>query len=356
MGISALNARVTILGMNDRAAWQGFLARLGGDAQDIYFDPRYLDLCAGKDAHVEAFGYEEGGEIFFMPYLKYAVNPAYSKAKAYDVESPYGYSGPLSTSMENGFLARAWEHFSQHCRQNAIMAAFIRFHALLENHRLIVALGIERSNPVVVLDLGQTGEEIWQGYSPNTRTHLRRAQKKDVTVRQVTGREGLRAFQKVYYKTMDRLKAREYYYFDDVYFDKIARDLEGHYAVFLASVDEVVIAGALVWLSSSRAYYHLSANLEEYKDHSAPSLLRHEAIMACKQGGMKQILFGGGKSPDPNDPLFLFKKGFSRETADFFVGKFVFIEELYQNACRAWEHQHPDLQEKTRGYFLKYKG
>jgi hypothetical protein len=356
MGISSIKLGSTVCSLSNRSVWDKVLEQLksyGG--LDIYFQYAYHDLYALGESQVEAYSYQFGQQCFFLPYIKSPIDllPGF-----FDIESAYGYGGPLSNSCDESFLKEAWDDFYKYAKQENIIAGFIRFHALLNNEQMasrVEFANIQPMNQVVILTLSKDEQAIWQGYSANTRNNIRSSQRKGVVIECKSDRQGLRIFQQMYYKTMDQLNAQEYYYFNDRYFDKIAQSLDGSYEVYLAVINGIYIGGALVLITDDFVYYHLSANLKDYRQYDAASLLRHSVIMAHLNGKRRILLFGGGKTAAVNDSLLIFKQGFSPERSQFYVGKMILDQEKYETLIAKWAKQFPTLVDQYKYHLLKYK-
>lgn len=356
MGTSAI--KHSVIGSGDLKSWNSALERLSASGgRDIYFQLPYISLYRKTESEVEAYIYEEGGEVFFLPYLKYPIPSQYAE-ECFDIESAYGYGGPLSTSREPEFLKRAWQDFFEYAASAKIIAGFLRFHSLLRNEALAQAAdvpGVQFSNTVVTLTLNKSKDAIIKDYSENTRTRVRKAERLGVAVTKGETSAFIKRFQGLYYKTMDQLNAREDYYFSDGYFAAIGTELKGSFKVYLAQVNGEDIGGALVLFSKDYISYHLSANLKEARAFEPATLLRHSVIMDALESSKQAILFGGGKTADPKDSLFVFKKGFSKETAEFYVGKLVFDRERYKAVCEQWAKLNPEKIKTYGAYFLRYK-
>ncbi|MFZ8281143.1 hypothetical protein ACO1KQ_14480, partial [Staphylococcus aureus] len=52
-----------------------------------------------------------------------------------DIETVYGYTGPLANGAAPDFLERAWRGFAQWVRDQGVVSEFCRFHPLLETER-----------------------------------------------------------------------------------------------------------------------------------------------------------------------------------------------------------------------------
>ena len=148
--------------------------------------------------------------------------------------------------------------------------------------------------------------------------------------------------------------ASKHYFFEDEFFIRIGKYLMGQYIVYLSYYKSKCIGGALVLISDDYIHYHLSATEQETRKLGTANLLRHTAITDHLKK-KKAIHFGGGNTNDPNDSLFKYKKGFSKELLNFYIGKVTICKESYDNVCRKWSDNHPVKNKEYNHIFLKYR-
>ena len=89
--------------------------------------------------------------------------------------------------------------------------------------------------------------------------------------------------------------------------------------------------------------------------YGVSSLLRHEIINYYLKEKIEKINFGGGLTKDKDDPLLVFKKGFSKKTEEYYIGKCMFDNKLYNKLCKTWNDKYKKNNEKFSNYFLKYR-
>lgn len=100
-----MDQKTQIISADEKKQWHDQLSFFASKGLgDICFLPEYVNLYAKGNSVAEAFIYEEGGERFFFPYLKSRVNEAFSQNELYDLETAYGYGGPLATTEEKSFF------------------------------------------------------------------------------------------------------------------------------------------------------------------------------------------------------------------------------------------------------------
>lgn len=150
---------------------------------------------------------------------------------------------------------------------------------------------------------------------------------------------------------MDKDKAREYYYFEDKFYQSILEDLSENSQVFWAEKDGIIIAVSIILECNGMMNYHLSGNLQEYNSFAPTNLLLYKAALWGSAHGLKTLYLGGGVGSD-NDNLFKFKSSFYKQGVhQFYVGRKVFNFDVYQTLAmmRADDISNVD-------YFPVYRG
>ena len=104
----------------------------------------------------------------------------------------------------------------------------------------------------------------------------------------------------------------------------------------------VVIGGAVVLLADRFAHYHLSSSLRDYFSYAPNNMLRHAVISGLLRQRWTRLHFGGGRGPDPKDSLFKFKRMFSKQEAQFYIGSFIADEAVYESLRSDWVRANPD--------------
>ncbi|MBF0619623.1 MAG: GNAT family N-acetyltransferase, partial [Candidatus Omnitrophica bacterium] len=202
--------------------WGTHLDRLGF-GQDIYFSESYLRLAAGLGETPECFVYEEKDEFFLFPYIKKPVSIL--DQEAYDFESAYGYGGPLTNSMDRGFISRAVQEMFIEMRRSKLIAGFIRFHPLLANEEIFAGqkdIHVLFDRKTVFMDLSVGQEVLWKEHlHPKHRNAIREAENSGLLFEIDEELRLLDQFKMLYFETMDRVGADRYYFFDDRYFDAL---------------------------------------------------------------------------------------------------------------------------------------
>ena len=316
---------------------------LPDEQKSPYLHPYYVITDALRDRDLEPvfFIYKDGGEIFYYAFHMGKI----SGTHFYDIQSPYAYGGPLSSTRDASFLFRAWHAYISWCRVNNIMAEFVRFHPRLENWRNYPG-EIQDMRETVWIDLQQ--EDLFSSYSNRVRTAIRKAQKNELLVEWVNTEHSYRIFNDLYTRAMDCLQADHFYYFPWSYFQNLREGQQSYLAI--CRKHEEVLAAALFLKEAHIMEYHLSASNLNGKKYSASNLLLNQAAIMAREIGCRVLHLGGGTDNQADNPLLFFKSGFSPKRAFFRIGKIVHAPEQYMKMQENWQDTYGQCNEKTLFY------
>lgn len=318
--------------------WNESIERLPREKQDIYFLNYYFLFWDEKIyGQAEMFVYEEGAKIGLYSYMKHPIWENGLQGEYYDIETVYGYGGPLVNSDDEEFRTRFEEAFLEYCAKEKIVAEFIRFHPLIRNESVFRSnIQVLHNRKTVVLNLEQELDEIWmQQISTQNRSTIRKCMKNNLRVEESSQYE---AFMSIYNDTMKKVGADDFYLFDEEYFKKLQAD--EHCTLLCVKEGECVLAAAVFMGYGDYFHYHLSGSRKEALKLSPNNILLWEAIQYGKAHGYKKMHFGGGLTDSTEDNLFRFKSKFSREYADFYIGKRIHNEDIYRDLIINWEKIH----------------
>jgi hypothetical protein len=305
--------------------------------------PFYVVSDAQRDQDLRPvfFIYEGGGETYY-----HGFHVAEVKGTGFsDIQSPYGYGGPIASSENVEFLAGAWEAYSDWCRQNSILVEFIRFHPLLENWRYHGGEVIDDRQTVWV-DLGVG--DLLMTYSIRVRTAVRKAIKEGLRVEWVDANRFTEIFPEMYRTTMAQINADDFYVFNDDYFERLLRWDMVHLAVCFK--ENEALGGAIFFAGKVHMEYHLSASTPVGKQLAATNLILHEAALLGQRLGCRFLHLGGGTDSREDNPLQFFKAGFSSHRGMFKIGKQVHQHEAYAALKDEWLENHGTVSNRILFY------
>lgn len=309
---------------------------------DIYYQRAYSALYEQGCEYFENT-YQEGEKYAKFTALKRRITRVSGveiQEELYDLETPYGYGGPLSNSTDQAFLQRAFKAYRRHCQQQHIVCEFIRFHpfnALAENSNLYDMRSLERQ--VVIVDLELSSKMRRQHYSQTTRNIVKKAAT-NLTVQN----KGvpLSEFIALYYDTMQKNAASDFFYFEKPYFEALIK-IQGVNLLAIQKEQQYASIGIFM-CSNELAHYHLSANNCELAKDNGNYLLLDIAFEHAKAHGCRYMILGGGRTSSPEDSLFKFKSKFSPIHKEFYIGGLDFLPEKRRQLNQLWIEQNPQRQ------------
>jgi len=324
---------------------------------DIYFLPEYHRAYElNGDGKACAFVAEEGSHILFYPFFMRPIEKVGSKPMCetwYDIETVYGYSGPLCTTTDMIFLAGAWTAFATWCQESHIVAEFVRFNPLMQNYLYMDPSCVVRDRETVIVRLDCSEEELWEGYPSVQRNMVRKALKMNMVCEKISPTKGLSVFKGLYGETMDRIEADQYYRFSDAYFNHLSHALGEKIDLFIVQYENRVVAAALLLVNGDRIHYHLAGSDAHYRKYAPNNLLLHTVAQWGHKNGFRYLHLGGGRTAAPDDALFRFKASISRLRLPFHIGRRVHNQNVYERLCAEWMQQ---MDVKVRPpYFLLYR-
>ncbi len=321
---------IKIYDITQAEAWDSIVK--GFARYDVYY----------LSGYVKAFQIHGDGEPQLLYYESEGLKAIYLYMKRqttiegyYDSVTPYGYGGTLFEGDTSEDKLRAfWMAYVEKMKEGGIVDNFVRYHPVLKN-------AVPMKDVSNVIDLGKTiafdltsPEVIWENIISKNRNMIRKAEKNGIEIRHGKGLELFKDFKRIYNATMEKDHAEEYYFFEDVFYESIDRDLKDHYEMFYAVMDGQIIAMSIMLFANDQMHYHLSGSLIEYR-HLAPSnlLLYKAALWGCEQG-YKTFHLGGGVGSG-EDNLYKFKAAFNRNSDyQFSIGKEIFDHKKYDELVK----------------------
>jgi len=345
-----------VVGVEDPQEWKDALRHQ--ERTDIYFYPEYHRVHElNGDGIAKTFVAQQGSDVLVYPFMLKPIAEVAGEAlqePRFDIETVYGYGGPLANTTDPAFLSRAWAAFASWCEDVHIVAEFIRFHPLLMTHRFAdPGCVISRDRETILLELDSDEEALWNKYSSVHRNNIRKAKKNGLRCEEMEPREGMEVFLGLYLDTMRRVRASEYYFFSDQYFDGLVDLLGGRLRLFVVRKDDLTVAASLFLVHGDTVHYHLSASLEAYKTFKPINLLLHTVALWCLARGHRHLHLGGGRTPSSDDSLLTFKASISGVRRDYYTGRRIRDAAAYEALCQKWMTLH-HLSERP-GYFLLYR-
>ncbi len=308
---------------------------------DIYFEPKYGKLYEKiENGKCEVFKYESDlGSIQHM-FIKRKIPIEIDDKEYFDIVTPYGYGGPVILNYvddkRNKLIEEFINSFKDYCSNNNIVSEFIRFHPVIGNaNDFNDYYDISYIRNTVGTNLMDFDDPFQSEFSKSCRKRIRKAMKAGVSYRITEKPKDIGKFKEIYYSTMDRNNASNYYYFDDHYFDLCLKYFKNNLLLVEAIYKEQTIAMGFYFIYKYYIHIHLSGTLTEFLNLSPAYILRYAVTEWGKEKGFKLIHHGGGRTNDPNDSLYQFKKRFGNNTDfKFYIGKKIWDLKNYKELCK----------------------
>lgn len=307
---------------------------------DIYFTKRYGQLCEQiEGGRCESFDFESrNGKIHHM-FIKRPIHQVIDGVQYYDLITPYGYGGPLMNSSckerKINLCIEFKDRFMKYCNNNHIVSEFVRFHPVFNNALDFANIySPDCIRKTLGTNLGAYEDPVQSEFSKGCRKSIRQALRKGISFRVTEKPDNIDGFMDIYYSSMKRDNAAEFYYFDKTYFVNMLLLLKNNLLFVEAIYEEKAIAAGLYFISDGMIHIHLSGTLSEYLYLSPAYILRYATTLWGKEHGYKMIHHGGGTSNAIDNSLYLFKKQFAKNTEfDFYVGKKIWNQNAYDKLC-----------------------
>jgi hypothetical protein len=336
--------------------WQAALA--GPLRTDIYFLPEYHRVYERNgDGIAKAFVAQAEDKVLFYPFMVRPIEKVAGEAlqeEWFDIETVYGYSGPVANTTDAAFLSEAWQFFSDWCRNQRIVAEFVRFSPLLENYRTAPSsLAVAFDRETVVVEFDGHEESLWKNYTHAHRKQIRKAQRNGLLCHEMEPALGMSTFKALYYQTMQRNKAGQYYFFSDAYFEALVTLLGKAVRIFVVRYGGLIIEASLLLVHENTVYDHLRGSVEGYHGLGPNNLLLHKVALWCLEHKYRRFHLGGGRTPSPDDSLLRFKANMSKLRRRYHTGRRVHNKEAYEALCLRWM-KTTNVQIRPN-YFLLYR-
>ncbi|MGH2465522.1 MAG: GNAT family N-acetyltransferase [Candidatus Limnocylindrales bacterium] len=332
--MSGAAIRVDVVRPGD-PAWEGWLEHIPSDVFHSGGYHTYSEESGEGQAYLLVVGDADRGLAW--PYLLRDLEGQFGTdgRGLADVVSVYGYPGPLAWGCTPGepFLGHAWREIQAVWRSQGAITAFTRFHPLLGNASLASGMLIEGAeaaapDPIVAngrtvsvdLTLGYDGARA--AYGRDLRREVDRAHRQGLETSVDTDWTELATFARLYNETMLRLRASDFYLFQEADFWRLRAALGDHLHLLVTRLDGVVVAAGLFTSWERIIEWFLVGTDSAYSALSPSKPLVDFAIgWAIEQGG--EVLHLGGGRGGAQDSLLWFKGRFSPRRHTFHTGRWL---------------------------------
>ena len=284
-----------------------------------YHQKEYARLNLAKNDKIFEFNYKEN----FLEFYNISIKSKIPNTDFYDLCSPYGFAGIICNTNDVSFIKRALNAQKEQALKQNIIAEFMRFNPCsnigenLKNSLDFFAKG--NSNVAVYCDNSR-----FNFYSSRLKSKINKA-KREIYVKQSSNIE---QFVALYYETMKRNNATDFYFFKQEYFENLLKNKNT--IMFEACFNGKIISMAIFIFDERAMFYHLGANSTEQMKSNNNEI---DTIVECAvdfayNKGIPLCYLGGGV--EENDELFAFKKQFASFITPFYIGGVIYNKEIYE--------------------------
>jgi hypothetical protein len=337
--------RAALVGVDD-PRW---VRNLRLSTHDFYHHPTYVALdAAHQRGEPRALVVEASGKFLLLPLVIRSV-----PGGGMDAVSPYGYPGPvIHGTKDPEFVSEALSVGIELLRFEGIVSLFVRLHPILNPTPPTGVGTVIRHGHTIAVDLAQPEELQWTQTRRDHRRAIRRSERAGHRVRVDTTWEHLATFKQLYRKTMKRVGAAPYYFFDDTYFDGMRAAFPGRAHLVLVEVDGHVATAAIEVETCGIMQDHLAGTDERFLQFQPEKLMINFVRQWAKQRGNRWLHLGGGVGGNA-DSLLKFKQGFSPVRSPFHTLRVVVRESEYRRLVVARDPQVDPFD--LSGFFPAYR-
>ena len=354
---------VSIYTIDQSESWMNKISSLPDGIQDIYSTPKYYELNELiNEGKAYCFIYYNDNGYVIYPFLSNPISTLELinfNNEFYDIQGAYGYNGILTSSTSPLLIKEFHREFLTYCKDTNIIAEFTRFNPIINNSTFSKYLDISCVNRNIIVDLTLSKDYIWKNlFADSVRKNVKKAHRHGLTVSRVPGnkmsKNWFNKFKRIYFDTLRRRNADDFYYFNKEYFTFLNRKLGTSSTYFFTLLGHDVIACELVIHYKYNSYSFLGGTLPQYFDMRPNDLLKVEIINSLKKNGFRYFCLGGGLKE--NDGIYAYKKRFSMNgERKFYIGKRVHNKNVYEKLVKTWKKKYPDKEKIYNNVFLKYR-
>lgn len=319
--------------------WKNLLKEIGN--YDFYHTFDYHELSKSDQEKPILISYKEGEVSIALPLLLRKI----FDTSYYDITSVYGYAGPVQKGVDNSFDNNRFAYyFKEFLIENNIVSVFSRLNPfiahqedILEGLGEVIALG-----KVVNIDITEPVDDQRVKFSSTTKRYINRARRL-CSVRPLESKEDIKAFKDLYYENMDRVDAKDSYYFKERYFNQFIESEDFETDVLLAIYNETqeIISAAMMVKTNNIIQYHISGTRNDYLHLTPIRLLIDDTRIKGTADNYTYFNLGGGLG-SAEDSLFKFKSSFSKDHKDFKIWKYIVNSEVYMDLCNTYANGSSD--------------
>lgn len=321
---------INILDSSQQSMWKQYVERC--DDYDMYHTWEYHKISENnKEGAPILFVYSDEDKLIVFPILVREIPDSSYK----DATSCYGYVGPISRGdLTQADVLKFQEAFIKYCNQENIIAVFSRLHPLLSQDTILNNLGaITQNSLTITVDLKQTLQEQRAHYRKSTKSEINKL-RRIASIQWVDPtQENIDSFMSIYNENMKRVDASAHFFFSSSYYQSLLNATEFNTKLAFVTLEGERIATSLFTFCNHTIQYHLSGTRNAHLNLAPVKLILDEVRLMGTQEGFLNFHLGGGTGLDQQDPLFRFKRAFSKKETIFKTFNLVVNHTAYNDLC-----------------------
>lgn len=229
-----------------------------------------------------------------------------------------------------GFPELALKKFKRVLREKNVCAAFFRMHPILSHNFKEISPPdtCTAHGETISVDLTLSESQIWAHTRKGHQSTINKCKRLNFTGRVVDYRQYMNEFIAIYEETMNRVKAKESYYFTRDYFEDLAK-LGEKIHLCLVDLDNEIASACLFFECCGIVQAHLGGTKNKFLNSSPFNLMLDYVRYWAKERGNEFLHLGGGVGGSTQDSLYIFKSGFSRQKHKFMTLRLIIDEQKY---------------------------
>jgi hypothetical protein len=267
----------------------------------------------------------------------------------FDIEPFIGYAGPVIIAENQGFINYATNLYFAFCKKENIIAELFRFNPILNNHLYFTdkQITVFKAKEIIIMKcLNENQISIVESKLRGRIRKLDSQLKFDLLDKS----RNIQAFLEMYYDSLNRANADSKWKFNSDFWMRLKDSVL--FEIYAVKNNSNIESASIILNFPSASYYFLTTNrCEMISGANELSLIR----IGEKLGGQgrDKLILGGGNTSSINDPLFQFKKKFSKIYTTFYMGKKTYNIEVFRYFCDKAIKDNPDIAGSN--IFLKYR-
>lgn len=317
--------------ITEKTEWNAILKQI--ENYDFYHTFDYHSISTNANETPILLTYTEGNAIIALPLLLRPIEGT----PYFDLSSVYGYAGPLCNVDPDTFDFRPFQTaFNSYLKSKQIVSVFSRLHPYIKQEKILEHLGdLVNLGDVVNIDITLPVEESRMAYGKSNKNQINKLRRQCEVVKAESEAEILE-FVDIYYENMERLNAKDHYFFSKDYFLNFMKisDFDTDILLVKHLESNTFVAGSMFVKTKNIVQFHLSGTRTEYLRLKPSKLFIDEMRLQATEQGYKVFNLGGGLGSE-HDSLFEFKASFSKDFRTFQVWKYIVNQEIYDNLSKA---------------------